>query len=82
MTLRISDLHSTMFIFISGKVEVETVTEIFTFHYVYIYIDDSSYEPGKCNEFTFHYVYIYMETKSQIFSELDNLHSTMFIFIS
>ena len=54
---------------------------LFTFHYVYIYILGCFRDDERVKRFTFHYVYIYMP---YIFANVRgyyNLHSTMFIFI-
>ena len=54
---------------------------IFTFHYVYIYIQCTEIRSCVTLLFTFHYVYIYIFLCRQIFIKSHHLHSTMFIFI-
>ena len=54
-------LHSTMFIFISlCTTKSKWKKFVFTFHYVYIYMDFGTGLSQRDQTFTFHYVYIYM----------------------
>ena len=55
----LSNLHSTMFIFIFAKILREAELFRFTFHYVYIYIPRGTAWKN-FTRFTFHYVYIYI----------------------
>ena len=54
---------------------------LFTFHYVYIYINNDNPISNRFNVFTFHYVYIYIIICISLTRCRLHLHSTMFIFI-
>ena len=76
------NLHSTMFIFISGTAGIFLASKSFTFHYVYIYIKKAiTYYASAMLIYIPLCLYLYFLRDIDISINLIYLHSTMFIFI-